>query len=71
MKVIEGLVQHPILTIEAAEEIADVSNEAARLALTRLADSGVLEQITLGKRNRAWAAGEVFDLLDEFDMSMG
>ena len=70
-KLIERLVQHPILTVESAQEIAGVSDEAARLALKRLAEAGVVKQITLGKRNRAWAAEEVFDLLDEFDMSMG
>lgn len=69
--IIEGLVQHPILTVESAEEIAEVSNEAARLALARLAESGVVKQITIGKRNRVWSAEEVFDLLDEFDASMG
>lgn len=68
---IEGLIQHPILTVPSAEEIASVSNEAARTALNRLAEAGVVTQITLGRRNRAWAAEEVFDLLDEFDMSMG
>jgi len=70
-KIIEGLIQHPILTVQSAEEIAKVSNEAARLALNRLGAAGVVRQITLGRRNRAWAAEEVFDLLDEFDMSMG
>lgn len=70
-KLIDGLIQHPILTVQSAEEITRVSNEAARLALNRLDAAGVVKQITLGKRNRAWAAEEVFDLLDEFDMSMG
>lgn len=70
-KLIEGLIQHPILTVRSAEGIARVSNEAARLALKRLDEAGVVKQITLGRRNRAWAAEEVFDVLDEFDMSMG
>ena len=70
-KLIEGLIQHPILTVQSAEQIAKVSNEAARLALMRLDKASVVKQITLGKRNRAWAAEEVFDLLDEFDMSIG
>lgn len=70
-KLIEGLIQHPILTVQSAEDVARVSNEAARLALNRLDKAGVVKQITLGKRNRAWAAEEVFDVLDEFDMSMG
>lgn len=35
-----------------------------------LSASGVVRQITIGRRNRAWAAEEVFDLLDEFDFGM-
>ena len=45
-----------------------VSDEAARKAIERLVHAGILRQITVGKRNRAWAAMEVFDLLDEFDL---
>jgi Fic family protein len=70
-RIIEGLIQHPILTVESAADAIGGSQEGARLALNRLQEAGVVNQITLGKRNRAWAADAVFDLLDEFDMSMG
>lgn len=66
-RLIEGLPGHPILSVESSTELLGVSDEAARNALNRLQEAGVLRLITLGKRNRAWAAMEVFDLLDEFD----
>jgi Fic family protein len=66
-RLIEGLVGHPVVSLESTEELLGVSNEAARLALARLEEAGVVRQVTLGKRNRAWASTEVFDLLDEFE----
>lgn len=66
-RLIDGLVGHPVVSLETTEELLGVSNEAARLALARLEEAGVVRQVTLGKRNRAWASIEVFDLLDEFD----
>ena len=65
---IDGLPQHPVLSVESIEERFGVSDEAARKAIERLVHAGILRQITVGKRNRAWAAMEVFDLLDEFDL---
>ena len=66
-RLIEGLAGHPIVSVESSAAALGVSDEAARLALPRLAEAGVLRQITIGKRNRAWTALEIFELLDEFD----
>jgi Fic family protein len=43
-----------VLTAADAAEIAAVSGQAARRALNELERDGVLAQITLGRRNRAW-----------------
>lgn len=69
-RLIEGLAGHPLLSVGSAAELLTVSEEAARLALNQLSASGVVRQVTIGRRNRAWAAEEVFDLLDEFDFGM-
>lgn len=69
-RLIAGLSAHPLLSVASASEVLDVSEEAARLALNQLAQRGVLQQVTVGRRNRAWAANDVFDLLDEFDLGM-
>ncbi len=69
-RLIDGLVGHPVVSVESARQILNVSDEAARLALSRLEKAEVLRQVTLGKRNRAWAAREVFELLDDFDASV-
>ncbi len=69
-RLIEGLTGHPLVSVESAARLLSVSEEAARLALNQLARSGVVKQVTIGRRNRAWASDEVFDLLDEFDFGM-
>jgi hypothetical protein len=69
-RLVEGLSAHPLLSVVSASQLLGVSEEAARVALNQLAERGVLRQITAGRRNRAWAADDLFDLLDEFDLSM-
>lgn len=69
-RLIDGLVGHPVVSVGSARQILNVSDEAVRLAISRLEKAEVLRQVTLGKRNRAWAAREVFELLDDFDASV-
>lgn len=69
-RLVEGLSAHPLLSVASASQLLGVSEEAARLALNQLAERGVLRQVTVGRRNRAWATDDVFDLLDEFDLGM-
>lgn len=69
-RLIDGLTGHPLVSVESAAKLLAVSDEAARLALNQLSDLNVVQQVTIGRRNRAWAAEEVFDLLDEFDFGM-
>ena len=69
-RLVEGLSAHPLLSVASASRLLGVSEEAARAALNQLAERGVLRQITVGRRNRAWAADDVFDLLDEFDLGI-
>ena len=43
------------------------SNQAARLALAHLERANVVSQLTVGRRNRAWEAPAVFELLNDFE----
>jgi len=49
------------------QHIAGVSAVAARNALNELEQAKVLRQITVGKRNRAWMAHEVFEVINAFE----
>jgi len=63
-KLIEALPGHPILDVGTAERIASVSNQAARLAMIQLEEAGVIKRINAGKRNRAWEAVGLFEVVE-------
>lgn len=71
----EGLIRllpgRPVLTTpEAAHELG-VSHEAARKALNRLADAGVVRDRAAGRRLRVWEAVGLFDVLDRLERRVG
>lgn len=67
-KLIERLPARPVLDIRAAAELLDVSYPQARLAVLRLQEVDLLRPVAISRRrNRAWEAPELFDLLDEFE----
>jgi Fic family protein len=51
----------PVLTVASAAELIDRSFPSVNDAISRLTEAGVLKQITIGKRNRAFEAKEVID----------
>jgi Fic family protein len=66
-RLLELLPAHPILDVGTAQRALGVSNEAARLAISALASSGILRQITTGRYRRAWAADDLFELLNDYE----
>jgi Fic family protein len=68
--IIKLLPAHPILNIERASELLERSDEAARLALNRLEEAGVLQRVTVGKANRAWESVGLFALVDEMERTL-
>jgi Fic family protein len=67
-RLIELLAARPVIDINAAASQLDVSYPQAREAVLRLEGAKVLAPVTIGrKRNRAWEAPALLDLLDEFE----
>ena len=70
----EALIQllpaHPIITLRSAAEILHRSRQAANEAIALLAQAGVLRATTIARRNRAWEAREVFDLVDAMEREL-
>lgn len=58
---IEVLPAMPVLTVTAASEAIDRSFRATNTAIERLVAAGILRQISLGRRNRAFEATEVIE----------
>jgi Fic family protein len=63
-KMIDVLPGYPILDVATVERVAGVSNQAARLAVMQLETAGMLRRINTGKRNRAWEAAGLFELVE-------
>ena len=51
----------PVLTVSTAAALIDRSSVATNKAIQRLVEVGILRQISLGKRNRAFEAAEVIE----------
>ena len=70
-QLIELLPSQPIVNVKVAAELLGGTEEQARQAILRLERAGVLRQTSVGKRNRAWESVGLFDLLDQFERSIG
>lgn len=61
---------HPIVTVATAQKFLGKSKQAVNEAINVLAAKGVLHPITLAKRNRAWEARDLFDLIDDVEREL-
>jgi Fic family protein len=71
-KIIRGLPQQPVVNADVAASAYEVTPTAARAALNRLQDTGVLVPTRVGRRrDREWISDELFHLLDAFEQDLG
>jgi Fic family protein len=68
--IIDALPAYPILDAGSAADLTGRSAVAARQALNNLTDRGVLEQVTVGKRNRMWESVGLFALVDDMEREL-
>jgi len=61
---------HPIVTVATAQKLLGRSKQAVNEAIALLAEKGVLNAVSLAKRNRAWEARELFALIDEVEREL-
>jgi Fic family protein len=61
---------HPIVTVATAQKVLCRSKQAVNEAIAVLAEKDVLQPITLTKRNRAWEAREVFELVNDVEREL-
>ena len=57
----------PVPTVSAAEELVEMSFQARGLALECLVEAGVVVQVSIGRRNRAFEANELADAFTAFE----
>lgn len=64
LQILDRLSGTPILTSVTASEIHGISSQAARDALNTLADAGILQTQSIGRRGHAYVARDVLDLIN-------
>lgn len=70
--IILGLPRHPVVNAETAAAHYGVTATAARNALNRLEQAGVIQPTRVGRRrNREWISDELFHQLDLFEHDLG
>lgn len=67
---IERLPGAPVVSTRSASELIGRSFQATNQAIDRLAEAGVLSQITVGRRNRAFEAPEVIEAFTELERQL-
>jgi Fic family protein len=60
----------PVLTVTGAANILGRSFRAASRAIEDMVEAGVLKQVTVGKRNRAFEAVEIVDAFTRFERQL-
>ena len=67
---VDVLVRAPVVTAATAAALVGRSTVATGNAIDQLVEAGVLQQTTMGRRNRAFEAPEVFDLLLDYERTL-
>ncbi|QGG94345.1 Fic family protein [Actinomarinicola tropica] len=65
--VIDQLPGHPVITLPVATAVTGRSKSSTAVALAQLEDAGVLVPLSAARRNRAWEADGLLDLLAELE----
>jgi Fic family protein len=68
---IDLLVTRPVLNAELAQQLTQSSAPRTYEAIERLAEAGVLREITGSARNRVWVAGDVLTEVADLDGRIG
>jgi Fic family protein len=66
-RIIEALPAHPIISAQVATSATGRSRPQVYDALAQLESAGVLVPLSAGKRNRAWEAAGLLELLEDLD----
>ena len=69
-RLIRALPAAPVLTVATAAELTGRSFQAASQAVDRLVEAGVLVQVNVGRRNRAFEAPELIDLFTALERQL-
>lgn len=64
LRLIDELFASPYITVNRAKEVMDIAYKSANKIVERIAEAGILREITGQQRYRVFSADEIFHLLD-------
>jgi len=64
-QLVELIFMRPVLNAKIAQEFLKVTFPGAQKAINALIEEGILAEVTGGRRNKAYAAKEILDVLEE------
>lgn len=67
---LHALLGAPVLTVTSASALIGRSFPQTNEAMSRLVDAGILRQVTVGKRNRAFEAPEIIDAFTDLERQL-
>lgn len=70
-RILQSLAEHPILSAEEAQALTGSPLSSVYTAMDRLADDGIIHQVTERQRNRVWGATDILDELDDLASRIG
>ncbi|MGH3518260.1 MAG: Fic family protein [Haloechinothrix sp.] len=70
-RILPHLLSQPAVTVKHIQQHLGVSQPAAQRAVDQLVEAGILNQVSTGKRDRAWIARDVIGALDDFAARSG
>ena len=70
-RLIDALPSQPVVDVHTVAAALDVDKRTARRGIDRLAEAGILREVTGYRRNQVWVAEELFDVLDDAQLTIG
>jgi Fic family protein len=70
-RLVDILPSQPVVDIHTVAAALEVDKRTAQRGIERLAKADVLREVTGYRRNRVWAADELFDVLDGAQLAIG
>jgi Fic family protein len=68
---LRALVGAPVLTVSSAADLIGRSFVQTNQAVARLVEAGILNQVTVGRRNRAFEAPDIIDAFTDLERQLG
>jgi type IV secretory pathway TrbF-like protein len=69
-RLIDALPGAPIVTVQSAAALIDRSGQAVNEAIPRLVEADILQQTTVGQRNRAFEARDLIDAFTDLERQL-